>query len=234
MTFKDFMVGTFRLPARVLSAMTTLVFGGSAFKRDGSVDEKRSFPGLLGLVLNGAGAILNLVKGVGRGLTGLIRGHQQAIASAFWMSLLVGGAAALTVALWPAALAAVANFSIAGYSIASVFGANFAVQVGVTAALGAALASAAVYSVAAVANFASFIKSCFTKAPAANQAEFVAVDTNTNTSAASLSKLSTSAPSLVADLSLGADAPVHTTLLQTPKAKKELDVEQRNEMAATL
>ncbi|RUR13128.1 hypothetical protein [Legionella sp. km772] len=232
MTFKEFMVGSFRLPARVLSATMTLVFGASALKRDGTVDEKRSFPGLLGLVLGSASALLDLIKGLGRGLTGLIRKHQQAIASAFWMSLLVGGAAALTVALWPAALTAVVNFSIAGYSIASVFGTNFAVQVGATAGIGAVLASAAVYSVAAFANFVSFIKSCCTKAPAANQADFVA-EGPSNTSAASLSKLSKGTPTVVADLSVGT-APIHSSILSSKASPKELDAEQINNITATL
>ncbi len=221
MTFKDFMSATFRLPARVLTGLVGLTLGATALKRDGTVDEKRSFPGLLGLVLGSAKFALDVVKTIGRTVTGLIRNHQQAIASAFWMSLLVGGAAALTVALWPAALAAVVGFSIGGYSIASVFGANFAVQVGVTAGVGAVLASAAVYSVAAVANFVNFIRSCFTKdSSAANQAEFVAEETLGNGSAASLSKLS-AAPSVTVDLSLGqTQAPVHTTSpIQSPKAK---------------
>ena len=189
MTFKEFMSTTFRLPARVFGGILALVLGDYGRKRDGSINEKKSFLGLLGLVIEGAKFILDLGKAIGRTVTNFIKNHQQAIASAFWMSLLVGGAAALTVALWPAALAAVTGFSIAGYSIASIVGTGFAAQVGATAGVAAVLSSAAVYSVAAVANFFSFVKGCFTKkAPPANEAEFGSSDDLTSSSAA-LSKL---------------------------------------------
>lgn len=189
MTFKEFMSATFRLPARVFGGIVALVLGDYGRKRDGSINEKKSFLGLLGLVLEGAKLILDFGKAIGRTLTNFIKNHQQAIASAFWMSLLIGGAAALTVAFWPAALAAVTSFSIAGYSIASVVGTGFAAQVGATAGVAAVLSSAAVYSVAAVVNFFSFVKGCFSKkAPSANEAEFGA-DEDLTSSSAALSKL---------------------------------------------
>ncbi len=206
MTFKDFMAGVFRLPARVLGGLVALVLGANVLNR--------SVSGLLGLLINGANAVLNGVKTIGRGITGLIMGHQKAIASAFWMSLLVGGAAALTVAFWPAALAAVVNFSVAGYSIASVVGTNFAAQVGATAGVGAVLTSGAVYSVASVANFFNYLASCcFPKKPTPEDSKpFVSVEAPVKRSATSLSKLSTSAPAAANDVSLG-DAPVHTSSL---------------------
>ena len=89
------------------------------------------------------------------------------------LGLHFGGAAALTVAFWPAALAAVTGFTIAGYSIASVVGAGFAAQVAATAGVGAILASAAVYAIATVVNLITAIKNCFTKKPdSANEGEF--------------------------------------------------------------
>jgi hypothetical protein len=173
MTFKGFMSATFRMPARVFGALLALILGDYGRKRDGSIDQKKSFLGMLGLVLEGAKLILDLSKAIGRTMTNFIKNHQQAIASAFWMSLLVGGAAALTVALWPVALAVATGFSMGGYSIAALVGSGFAAQIGAVAGVAAVLSSAAVYSVAAVANFFSLVARCFTKkAPSANEAEF--------------------------------------------------------------
>lgn len=166
MTFKEFMRDTFRSPAAIFDNIVKLILGDHARKKDGSADkEAKPFLGLLGLIMEG-------VKWIGKNVTGFLKNHRDAIASAFWLSLIVGGAAALTVAFWPAALAAVANFTIAGFSIASVVGTGFAAQVGATAGIAAVAASVATYAVATVANFVNWVKSCCTKkAPSADDVE---------------------------------------------------------------
>lgn len=161
MTFSEFVSATFRLPATILGGMSTLIFGDYDRHADGTAKKKGVFNGLLGLVLE-------FGKAIGRTVTDFLKSHAQAIASAFWLSLLVGGAAALTVAYLPAALAAVTAFSIAGYSIASVVGTGFIAQVGATAAVAAALTSASVYAVATVANVINFICGCCVKKGPAN------------------------------------------------------------------
>ena len=233
MGFKDFMNSTFRLPATLLKGVTTLIFGSQGYNEDGTRSKKNSFPGLVGLVLGTGQYILGVGRSISESVTALVRANQKAIAAAFWFSLLAAGAAALTVAFWPAALAAVVNFSIAGFSIASVFGANFAVQVGVTAAAAALLASAATYTGTTTANFVNYIRSCFAKSTSsANQAEFVGEKTTVKTSASALSKLhTTNGTSIVTELS-NADAPVHTATLLKTKVK-EVEVEKDVLLAPT-
>lgn len=225
MTFKEFMDASLLLPAKVLNGIVSLVFGSAARNADGSVNEKKSFPGLLGLALGTIGLALDLVKWTGRTLSGLVRNHQQAIASAFWMSLLAGGAAALTVAFWPAALAAVTSFSIAGYSIASVFGAEFAMQVGVTAGLAALAASAVTYTVATAVNLVNFLIDCCKPAQPEAEADFEQIDGDTvmpyNISR-SLARLgSASTVSHETNLSAAA-APIHTSPFAQPAKSEEL------------
>lgn len=237
MTFKYFMLGVLNAPARVLGYMMAFVFGATARKKDGSVDEKHSFSGIVGLVVQGATGLLDLVKSIGRGLTGLVSNHQRAIAAAFWMSLLAAGAATGVAFFLPTVFAAVVNYSIAGYSIASVFGANFAVQAGVTAGLSALLASTAVYTVAALANFVNFIKSCCcTKPDSANEADFVAGEPQpSNRSAKALAALhSNQGPRADAreEVKPVHTASVHASAPQT--SEKDLEQTAQDHMAATL
>lgn len=139
----------FRLPAFLLEGLMLFIFGSD-----------RSFPGVIGGAINLVKGLLSMVKSVFNGLTNLVSDNTDAIASAFWVSLLVGGAAALTVAYSPAALAAVVGFKVLGYSIASVVGSSFTAQVAATAGVGAVLGSAAVYSMATVINFCRFVSNC--------------------------------------------------------------------------
>jgi hypothetical protein len=174
MKVKTFTSSIFRLPARVVGALFALVFGDYGRNRDGSINEKTSFLGVLGLILEGIKAILDLGRGIGRLITSFIKSYERAIATAFWLSLLVGSAAALTVAYWPAALVAVVNFSLAGYSIAALVGADFAAQVAATAAVAALATSAAVYAVTTAVTIADFILSCCsTDNSSANDDEFI-------------------------------------------------------------
>lgn len=139
------------LPANAFSGLTNLLLGST------SVDEKTGEPvvkpGLLGLALNG-------IKFVARSTADFIAEHKKAIATAAWLSLAGAGAVALTLFLWPAALAAVASFSIYGFSIAGVVGANTLAQIGLAAGLAAAATSAVTYAGAAVGNFISWVAGC--------------------------------------------------------------------------
>lgn len=155
---------TFQLPARAFTSLIGLVLGDFARTKEGiPTTTKNPFLGLLGAVLEVCKWALDLVAKIGRSMTYFLSNHHKAIASAFWISALVGGAAALTVAFWPAALATLTSLSILGYSIASLVGTGFAAQVAAIGGVAAVVASATVYSVAAIANFASFIKGCFSK-----------------------------------------------------------------------
>lgn len=152
MTFKEFVLGTLRLPATIVGGISTILFGDYDRNDDGTAKKEGAVRGLLGLVLDA-------VKFIGRTITNSLKDHKDAIASAFWLSLLAAGAAAAAVAFLPAALAAVTGFTIAGYSIGAFF-TGFAAQVAATAGVAVVLTSAAVYSVATAANFCSFVYNC--------------------------------------------------------------------------
>lgn len=154
MAFKDIAKSAFELPATILSGATSLLFGSYQKNKEGEIKYTRdennqrvalTNPGLFGYIAMG---ITYGFRAVGN----FVSNHKTAIATAFWASLVVAGAAALTLALWPAALAAVAGFSVFGLSIAAVVGTGVVAQVGVAAALAAAATSVAVYAGAAVVN----------------------------------------------------------------------------------
>lgn len=63
--------------------------------------------------------------------------------------------------MWPAALTAVATFTVYGFSIAGIVGANTALQIGFAAGLAAAAASVGTYLTATVVNSVSAIASYF-------------------------------------------------------------------------
>lgn len=170
MTIGQFFSGVFYSPAWIFSGLTNL-FLGSFKKEQGRyvTDEDGKYetnPGLFALTVDaikwGGSFILDASKYVARTIADFISNHQQAIAIAFWASLAVAAAAALTVAFWPAALAAVTGFSIYGVSIATVVGTGFAAQVAATAGLAAIATSATVYISAAVVNAISDIVGFFT------------------------------------------------------------------------
>lgn len=152
MTLKEFVVTTLRLPATILGGLSTLILGDYDRDEHGVAKKQGVFRGILGLTLD-------LVKYIGRNITNFLVDHKDAIATSFWLSLLAAGAAAAVVAFWPAALAAVTGFTIAGYSIGAFF-TGFTAQVAATAGVAAVLTSAAVYSVATVANVCKFIYGC--------------------------------------------------------------------------
>lgn len=155
MTFKQFAYALYTLPAKIFAGIVSLVLGDFARRNDGAAVKGEGFRGLLGLILDG-------VKYLGKSVTNFLQDHKKAIAAAFWGSLLVAGAAVLTVAFWPAALAAVTGFSVYGVSIASLVGTGFAAQLAGVAAAATVLTSALVYTTATVVNTFNAIKNFFT------------------------------------------------------------------------
>lgn len=150
MTLKDFASKAFHFPATLFSGLTSLLFGSYQKHSNGTIklgyDEKPlTNPGLFGY-------LAMAFTYVTRAIANFVSNHQTAIATAFWASLVVAGAAALTVFLWPAALAAVVGFSIGGVSIAALVGTGLVAQVGAVAGLAAAATSALVYAGASVVN----------------------------------------------------------------------------------
>ncbi|HAT1659780.1 TPA: hypothetical protein RG395_002420 [Legionella pneumophila] len=158
MTLKQFATGVFYLPAAVFSGLTNLFLGSYAKDKRGNYiqDEDGNYVRNRGLI----GLTLDAVKYLGTSVANFISNHQKAISVAFWSSLVVAGVAALTVAFWPAALAAVVNFSVFGVSIASVVGAGYAAQVAATAGVAAALTSVGVYVGATVVNAFNALREC--------------------------------------------------------------------------
>jgi hypothetical protein len=162
---KDFAVGAVELPATILFGLAKLVFGSSEKYKDGKVKKDKEgkpivFAGLLGLVLEGIGAL-------GRGISSFVDNHKAAISTAFWASLAIGGAVGLTLYLWPAALTFVADYAIYGYSIAGIVGADPLLQMGFAAGLAFAATSVATYTIASVANLISAIKNACNPQPEA-------------------------------------------------------------------
>jgi hypothetical protein len=173
MTFKELATGAFYLPARIFSGITGLLLGEDYVNSKG---KKAVFNGLFGVTVDAvkfvlnvllgavqyiANSLLNAAKYLVRGISNFIGNHQKAIAVAFWSSLVVAGAAALTVALWPAALAAVTGFTIGGISIASLVGTGFAAQVAATGGVAAIATSAVVFTGAAIVNTLTGIRDFF-------------------------------------------------------------------------
>ncbi|HAT9316056.1 TPA: lpg2884 family Dot/Icm T4SS effector [Legionella pneumophila subsp. pneumophila] len=180
MTLKQFATGVFYLPAAVFSGLTNLFLGSYSKDKRGNYiqDEDGNYVRNRGLI----GLTLDAVKYLGTSVANFISNHQKAISVAFWSSLVVAGAAALTVAFWPAALAAVVNFSVFGVSIASVVGAGYAAQVAATAGVAAALTSTGVYLGATVVNAFNALRECISnmrsKKPSSNP-EFTPVNDET-------------------------------------------------------
>lgn len=137
-TFKKFATVAAELPATILAGGSKLLFGYTAADK---TEKKGLFPYLF-----------DGIKYVMRGLSNAISKHKTAITIAFWSSLILASAVALTLFLWPAALTAVASFSIAGVSIAGLVGAGIFAQVGLIAGLTFLATSIATYIGAAIVN----------------------------------------------------------------------------------
>ncbi|MBN9229617.1 MAG: hypothetical protein J0I93_02095, partial [Legionella sp.] len=129
LSFKNVAEKTLKGPGILLSKITDLLFGyerkkkprdefhGSYTKWNKIPDEYVDYetvgnarvrvqvkqrPGLLGLIANG-------VQWLGSAISSFMYNNRMGAGIWFWSSLFVAGAAALTLFLWPAALAAVAG-----------------------------------------------------------------------------------------------------------------------------
>jgi hypothetical protein len=224
MTFKQFMNGVFTLPARAFGGIVAIVMGDFARKEDGSVKAGKPSNGLFGLLMEGVKALVDGLKYLGRSITGFVKDHKQAIASAFWLSLIVAGAAALTVSFWPAALAAVTGFSIAGISIASLVGTGFVAQVVATAGIAALLTSAAVYAVATISNICSAIHSFFTSKAVTGTETADYSSTAPHESASTMKSLHAHSAAATLQHS-AANSPIHSAPLFSTSAPKSIVVE---------
>ncbi|KTD49293.1 hypothetical protein [Legionella quateirensis] len=164
MTFKDIATGVFYLPARIFSGMTNILLGSTYIDDDG---EEAKRPGLFSVIIDAfkmvGNFIFDAIKAVARGISTFISNHQKAIAVAFWASLATAGLAVLSVAFWPAALSAVANFAIGGVSIASLVGTAYVAQLCAIGGVAAVATSAVVYVGAAIINTITGIRDFFVK-----------------------------------------------------------------------
>ncbi|WP_392538318.1 hypothetical protein [Legionella sp. 227] len=162
-------------PATAFNFITNLLLGSTETDKQTGLSVKK--PGLIGLLADGIKSLVGLLadglKTVTRAAADFLVAHKKAIAVAAWTSLAVAGAAALTLFLWPAALTAVASFSIYGISIAGIAGANALAQIGVASALAFAATSTLAYVGAAVGNFASWVAGCCKKARVSRQASLL-------------------------------------------------------------
>lgn len=169
MTFKQIAHGLYLLPGTVFSGLTNLFLGSYEKNAEGDIkldedNHPKTKRGLFGLAIDGIKYLSHMVldgaKYLARGFANFISNHKDAIAIAFWASLIIGGAVALTVALWPAALVAIAGFPVYGVSIASVVGTGFAAQVAAIGGLAAIATSVGVYISAGIVNTIRAIASC--------------------------------------------------------------------------
>lgn len=199
MTFKDFAMGIFRLPATILNAFMALIFGGE--QRAGLLDYAKF------VLFN----TLDFITFLGRSLSNLINNNKLAVASAFWASLIIAGATALTLFISPAALNFVANLKIAGYSIALLVGTDPTLQIITGAGISAGLTSVGVYFIASVINCFICLKNlCIAKALSKSETECEEVKETKQESLKTMSKLNSPNSSSKAQLEVVAEEPVHT------------------------
>ncbi|MDR3504220.1 MAG: hypothetical protein P4L79_16765 [Legionella sp.] len=216
---RDFAVGAVELPGTILFGIAKLVFGATEKYKDGKVKKDKEgkpivFAGLLGLVLEGIGAL-------GRGISSIVNNNKAAISTAFWASLAIGGAVGLTLYLWPAALTFVADYAIYGYSIAGIVGADPLLQMGFAATLAFAATTLTTYAVAFVANSISMIKSACNPQPEVPEENPQAEHQNTlvDSPRRLMTGLSAQPPVTKKDTTL---EPVHTSSLHK-NAKEEAE-----------
>lgn len=152
LTFKKFAVGFIKLPGMILSGLSALAFGYTEKNEQGETKKRH---GLFSLLLTGLIAI-------GRGLTNIIAKHITAVSTAFWLSLIVGGALALTVFLLPAALTAITSFSVFGFTLGGLIGGfSIGAQSAVIGGLAALATSVVTYACTAIVNgISALINKC--------------------------------------------------------------------------
>ena len=180
LSFKNVAEKTLKGPGILLSKITDLLFGYEREQKEGEFQgtytkwDRRPHtyskyventngvevripvkqrPGLLGLIANG-------VQWLGSAISSFMYNNRMGAGIWFWSSLFVAGAAALTLFLWPAALAAVAGVSVFGVSIGAIAGASVLAQIGLSAAVIATAVTAANIIAGVVKGIVNSIKGC--------------------------------------------------------------------------
>ncbi len=187
----------FRLPADLLGHLVTFFLGDYKRSRDGKIskDQKNAFPGVLGMITGSVAGVFWLISTLGKNITHFIKSNRDTIASAFWSAVFLGSLAALIVGFWPSALALVANYAIGGYSIASLFGTKFAMQVAAIGGLAASVSAGAVFSLAAItAGLQTVLRCCCPQSAAAAEDFNVSEHEEYTHSASALSQLGGTSP----------------------------------------
>jgi hypothetical protein len=159
------------LPANLFSGFANILLGGSKREHGTIVRDDEGYAVITPSVL---GLLTEIVKSIGSSLSDLIYEHKKAIAIAGWLSMAIGGGAALTLYLWPAALTAVATYAIYGYSIEAIVGTGVTAQIGFASGLAAAATSAITYLTDGVVNAISWLKACCrAPAPSADKSQMI-------------------------------------------------------------
>lgn len=142
MTFKELAKATLRFPGNIVTWTTGFLLGSTSRDEYGRTIKN---PGLVGTVAL-------LTTRISRSLGDFFANHRDAIAVAFWASLVVAGAALLAVSVVPGLLAAVAGFSVYGLSIAGIVGAEAIAQLAAIGILATLATSLVVYVGATINN----------------------------------------------------------------------------------
>ncbi len=151
-----FALEALKLPATILSGITMLLLGSPKIKNKKNTSLFDIFweNGLLG-------SFLELIKWLGRSISGLAINHQIEIATAFWTSLIVAAGVGTALFFLPALLATIATLSVYGFSIAGIIGFNPLMQIAFASALAFTATSLAIYIPAALINITFAIVNIF-------------------------------------------------------------------------
>lgn len=231
LTFGKFAVGFMELPATIFSGLLNITFGHTQTDDQGNIQlDKEKQP----IVRDGfVSFALDVIKELGRDIADLAASNKRAIAIAFWFSLTVAGGLALTLFLWPAALTAVANFSIFGFSIAGLVGTNSLLQIGVAAGLAAAATSVATYFTDAVVNAITALVNACSGAPKTSDSSDDFDNSNDYSEQAKLVRNQlnpTSVDNVLADVAAPLTPPAHN---KSPILAAQKDLKTENENLAT-
>lgn len=167
MGLKDYAIAFLKLPGTIFSGITTIFFGSHKHDEDGEYlikGRRVKANNDVEYLYDTNPSFIGFIASVFRSIGNFVADHTTEIAAAFWISLLVGGGVALAVAFWPAALAAIVSFQVAGLSIAAVVGTGFAAQVAAVGGLAAVAASALTYVAATFVNIGIGIRNYFANA----------------------------------------------------------------------
>ncbi|MFI4962269.1 MAG: hypothetical protein ACHP6H_00260 [Legionellales bacterium] len=146
------------IPGAFVTGLTDFIFGNDNL---GARNTNINFVVKGGLV----GSVLRGFANISQYFSSTVRAHKKAIDMAFWVAFTaaaaVGVAGAVMIAFFPATLATVASFSLYGFSIAAIAGANAVTQVAVASGLAFSVTNVTGYAVAALNNAVIGLSSLF-------------------------------------------------------------------------